>query len=79
MSEHGRLGMSVVAILTALFMALTVYSPASGSLSLAYENQPCLHAVSANVWNPICVISEFLPAAASYKNPSLAGCHQLFS
>ena len=65
MSERVRLGLSAVATLAALFMALTVYSPASGSLSIACESQSCRDEVSANAWNPIWVIGQLLSAAAS--------------
>jgi hypothetical protein len=65
MSERLRFGLSAVGALAALFMALTVYSPASGSLSAACESQSCKDEVAANAWNPIWVIGELLPAAAS--------------
>jgi hypothetical protein len=64
-SERLRLGLSVAAALAALFMALTVYSPASGSLSAACESQSCKDEIAANAWNPIWVIGELLSAAAS--------------
>lgn len=65
MSERLRLGLSVLGALAALSMALTVYSPASGSLSATCQSQSCKDEVAANAWNPIWVVGELLSAAAS--------------
>lgn len=65
MSERVRLRLSAVAALAALFMALTVYSPPSGSLSVACDSQSCRDEVAANGWNPIWVIGQLLASAAS--------------
>lgn len=66
MRERLRLGLSAVAALMALFMALTVYSPGStGHLTAACESQSCKDEVAANAWNPIWVIGELLTASHS--------------